>query len=122
MARSFKTAALAAAQAADDKKGEDIALLNIGRISPLADYMLIVTANSGPHLDALETEIDKALGNLRLRCLHHSRPRSEHWQALDYGGLLIHLMTEEARDFYGLDKLYHNAPPVAWQERKTQKV
>lgn len=125
MARSFKIAAVAAARAASEKKGEAVSLLNISRISPLADYMLIATALSGPHLRALETAVDNALETLHFHCLHHSRPRSERWVALDYGGLLIHLMTEQTRGFYGLDKLYHDAPRVSWPaatRKKPQKV
>lgn len=115
MARAFKNFALALARAAEDKKGEDISVLSVGKSSPVADYLLIVTANSRPHLEALEDAVEKAALALKARCLRRSRPASDQWRVLDYGGLLVHLMTAQSRDFYGLEKLYHDSPKVAWR-------
>jgi ribosome-associated protein len=117
MARAFKTVALRLARAASDKKGENIAVLHVGKTSPVTDYMLIVTANSRPHLESLEAEIDKAADALGLRCLRRSKPASDQWRVLDFGGLLVHLMTEESRGFYALEKLYHEAPRLKWEEK-----
>ncbi len=118
MARAFKGVAVAAARAADDKKGEDIALLHVSKTSPITDYLLIVTANSRPHLETLEHEVERAAADFNVACLHRARPRSDQWRVLDFGGLLVHVMTRETRDFYALDKLYFDSPKVAW-ERKT---
>ena len=61
MARAaFKTVAVAAARAADEKKGERIVLLHVAKTSPITDYLLIVTATSRPHLETLEHEIERA--------------------------------------------------------------
>ena len=116
MARAFKTLAFALARAADNKKGEDIAVLNVGKTSPVVDYLLIVTANSRPHLEAIESEIEKAAKENKSECLRRSRPASDQWRVLDYGGLLVHIMTSESRDFYGLEKLYHLSPRLKWSE------
>lgn len=115
MARAFRGLALSAARAAADKKGEEISLLHLSRISPLADYLLIVTALSRPHMAAIEDSIEDAAAGLRARCLHRSRPQSDRWQVLDYGGLLVHIMMAQTRDFYALDKLYGEAAAVRWQ-------
>ena len=117
MALAFRPVALAAARAASDKKGSEIALLHVGRRSPIADYLLIVTANSKSHLDALEDEVERAARTMSVACLHRSRPPGERWRVLDFGGLMVHLMTAETRSFYGLDKLYHDAPAVEWSNR-----
>ena|SRR5579883_2104709 len=117
MPKSFKTLALAAARAADDKQGQDIALFHVSKQSPITDYMLLVTANSRPHLETLESEIENALEAKGVRCLHRARPKSASWRVLDFGGLLIHLMTEESRTFYALDKLYHESPRVRWHAK-----
>ncbi len=109
----FKPLAVAAARAASEKKGEGIALFNVARTSPVTDYMLIVTALSRPHLESLEDEVKKAARLLGVSCLRRSR-RSERWRVLDFGGLLVHLMTAEARAFYALDKLYHGSPRMRW--------
>lgn len=117
MARSFKTLSLVAARAADDKKGEDIHLLHVAKRSPITDYMLLVTATSRPHLESLEFEIERALEEKGAACLHKAKPKSASWRVLDFGGLLVHLMTAESRSFYALDKLYHDSPRVRWQEK-----
>lgn len=116
MARTFKSLAVALARAADGKKGEDIAVLNVGKTSPVVDYLLIVTANSRPHLEALEAEMEKAAAESDTKALRRSRPASDQWRVLDYGGLLVHLMTAESRDFYGLEKLYHQSPRLKWSQ------
>ncbi|MBI3551324.1 MAG: ribosome silencing factor [Elusimicrobia bacterium] len=116
MARAFRTVALALARAASDKKGEAIAVLSVAKTSPVTDYMVIVTANSSPHLEALEHEIERAAGELKARCLRRSKPQSAQWRVLDYGGILVHLMTAASRDFYGLEKLYHGAPRLSWEK------
>lgn len=114
MARSFRPVALAAARAAEEKKGGEITLLHVTRTSPITDYLLIVTALSGTHLEALEDEVRKAAQGLHCPCLRRARPQSNRWRVLDFGGLLVHLMTAETREFYALDKLYHDAPKIKW--------
>lgn len=117
MALAFKAVAVAAARAADAKKGENVALLHVSRTSPITDYLLIVTASSRPHLESLEREIESAAAQFHVSCLHRARPESDQWRVLDFGGLLAHVMTEQTRDFYALDKLYYDAPRVHWEER-----
>lgn len=117
MPKSFKTLALAAAQAADDKKGEDVLVLHVAKHSPITDYMLLVTATSRPHLETLEMEIERALEAKGVACLHRAKPRSASWRVLDFGGLIVHLMTAESRAFYALDKLYHESPRLRWQAK-----
>lgn len=114
MALAFRGLALAAARAACDKKGEEISLLHVGRRSPIADYLLIVTANSKTHLAALEGEVEEAARRMSVACLRRARPTSDRWRVLDFGGLLVHIMTAQTRHFYALDKLYHGAPAVEW--------
>jgi len=117
MARAFKSVVLALARAADDKKGEEVSVLNVGKTSPVTDFLLIVTANSRPHLESLESGIEDEADALKLRCLRRSRPASDHWRVLDYCGILVHIMTEQSREFYGLEKLYHEAPRVDWKAK-----
>ncbi len=115
MAQAFKRISVAAARALWDKKGEDITLLNVSRTSPLADFFLIATALSHTHLQSLEEEVGKAAKEFHLHALHRAKPKSDQWRVIDYGGLIVHLMTSEARDFYALEKLHDQAPRVAWK-------
>ena len=115
MARTFRSLGLALARAAWDKKGDDIALLDVRRQSPISDYILIATVLSAPHLAALEDAVRKAAKELLFPCLHRARPESYRWRVLDFGGLLVHLMTEDSRSFYALEKLYDDAKRVRWE-------
>ena len=107
-----KEVALAAARALDDKKGIDIKLLAIADISTLADYFLICTGSSNTHVktlcDAAEAALD-ALGEPALRREGH---RSGTWVLLDFGCLVLHVLTEETRKFYDLERLWNDAAPV----------
>ena len=107
--------AVKAARAAADKKGEDILLLHIGPVSGLADYLLIVSVTSPAHIDAVEESIRLSLKAAGLYPLHRDGRRSELWRVADYGGVLIHLMHPKAREFYALEKVFHDARPVRWE-------
>jgi ribosome-associated protein len=116
MALTFRALGRALAQAASDKKAEEVILLDVRRQSPVTEYMLIATVTSPPHLEAVEDALRKAGRELRCPALRRARPASDRWRVLDFGGLLAHFMTEEARRFYNLEKLYHQARPVAWEQ------
>lgn len=111
----FKRLALAAANAADDKKGQEIALLHIRPVSELADYMIIVSVNSPPQMRAIESEIGGALKGEGIPPRRRDGRQSEHWRVMDFGGLIVHLMHPTARAFYALDKIFAGAKPVAWR-------
>ena len=95
-----------AARIADDKKAENIKVIDLCGLSSLSDYILIVSATSKPHLDAVEEEISKKLKELGYYKANRDGGESNLWRVSDYGGFLAHIMTPEARDFYALDKIF----------------
>ena len=121
MARDFRRLAAQAAECASDKKAEDIVLWHIKPISGLADYLLLATADSPAHLEAVEDHIERTFKDKGLRVVRRDGQRSQHWRVLDYGGLIVHLMHRDAREFYSLDKLYIDAKRVSW-EKKARKT
>jgi len=116
-AKPFKTFSVAAARTAADKKAEDVLLLDVSDASPLADFLLIVTALSRPHLEALEDDIEKTAAQFSILCLRKARPASDRWRVLDFGGLIVHLMDADARALYALEDLHSNARRVPWTPR-----
>lgn len=114
MALAFKLVAVAASRAIWDKKGEDVLLLHVAKTSPITDYLLLATALAPSHMESLEVEVRKVLKGYNIFCLHKARPASDNWRVMDFGGLLVHIMTAEARMFYSLEKLYPDAPRVKW--------
>ena len=95
-----------AARLADEKKAENIQVIDLGGLSSLCDYVLLATATSKPHLDAIEEEISKKLKEKGYYKLNRDGKESNRWRVSDYGGFLAHIMTQEARDFYALEKIF----------------
>ncbi|MDE2142348.1 MAG: ribosome silencing factor [Elusimicrobia bacterium] len=115
MARAFKSVAVAVARVADERKAEQIQVLDVRKTSNVVDYLVVVTALSRPHIEALEQKIVEALEESGLRVHHRSRPQTDAWRVLDFGGVMVHLMSAEARELYALDRLHDGAKEIAWQ-------
>ncbi len=105
-----------AARLLDTKKAERINVIKVDDISSLADYFLMATGISSTHVRALADELEerlKALGTAPARVEGY---RSNSWILLDYSVVVIHIFTQEARDFYDLDRLWADGEKVNWQE------
>ncbi len=111
----FRKLAKAAAVAADDKKAEDIIVLDVRKESDVTDYMVIVGAQSAAQLRALDGYIRDELKDLGAHALRREgRRNKQRWLAIDYGGLVVHILLTEARDFYRLEGLFEKAKSVKW--------
>ena len=110
--RTAKEVALAAAQALDAKKGIDLRLLEITDLSVLADYFLICTGTSGTHVKTLCDYAEYTLEQLGEQMLSREGHRGNSWELLDYGSIVVHVFTEEARKFYDLERLWADAELV----------
>lgn len=110
-----------AARLADSKKAENIKLIDLGGLSSLCDYILIVTATSKPHLEAVEEEISKKLKELGIYKTNRDGADSVQWRVSDYGGFLVHIMTQDAREFYALDKIFSFGKEVDYTLKKPAK-
>jgi ribosome-associated protein len=115
MPKAFKPLAIAAARSIYDRKAEKIVVLDVRKTSPLSDYMIIATALSRPHLEALEDKVSEDLEKLGLRVHRRNKPQTDLWRVLDYGGLIVHLMNDDARKLYALEKLHEGAKEVSWR-------
>lgn len=113
--RYFKKLAVKAARAADDKKAEAITLLHVRPVSGVADYVLIVSVDSRPQLEAVEDNVKKTLKDDGVLALHRDGRLSDRWRVLDYGGLLVHVMHPETRDFYRIESVFAGAKTVKWE-------
>lgn len=120
--RYFKKIAVAAARAADDKKGSDITLLHVRPITSVADYLLLVSITSPAHMKAVQSNIEMMLKSVGSYAHHRDGRNSDLWRVLDYGGLMVHVVHPRARDFYQLDRLFHSAKHVSWAEKTPAKT
>ena len=104
--------AIAVTKALDEKKGMDIRLLKIDKVSSLADYFLICTGTSNTHVKTLCDYAEYTLENLGETMLGREGHRGNAWELLDYGTIVIHVFTDEARKFYDLERLWADAEAV----------
>ena len=96
---------------ADDRKGEDIVQLKVTDLSFIADYFIIATGNSQPHMKAISETIGRDLRNKHnVRPIHVEGKSQSGWILMDYGMVVVHVLTEEAREMYDLENLWGDAP------------
>jgi ribosome-associated protein len=117
-----KKLALLCRELADNKKAENIAVLDVKELSSITDYFVIASGGSEPHLRAISEEIlDK------LRDEYDLRPRAVDgnlqaaWLVLDYFDVIVHIMRNDVREHYDLESLWGDAPRVRTR-RKTVKA
>jgi ribosome-associated protein len=103
-------AARTAASAADSKKGTDIVALQVTDLTSIADYFVLVTGGSSPHVNALFEAVDEALSHAGREPLHVEGRGEANWILMDYGDVVVHIFMEEVRGFYGLERLWGDAP------------
>ena len=98
--------------ALEAKKGEDIVLLDVQKLSSVTDYYLIVTGNNGPHLKALAVEVDNALESEGRRCYRRAGKEESKWIVVDYVDFVVHIFAQDSREYYGLEQLWNDAERV----------
>jgi len=109
---ALKEIAYAVTKALDEKKGMNIKLLKIDHVSSLADYFLICTGTSNTHVRTLCDYAEYTLEQLGEPMLGREGHRGNSWELLDYGTIVVHVFTEEAREFYALERLWADAENV----------
>ena len=113
---SAKEVALAVTKALDEKKGIDIKLLRIEKISSLADYFIICTGTVNTHVKTLCDYAEYTMEQLGVPLLGRVGHRGNSWELLDFGSVVVHVFTDEARKFYDLERLWADAEFVDLSE------
>jgi ribosome-associated protein len=93
-----------------DKKALDLKVLYLGAISDFTDYFVIASGSSERQVQAIADGVEERLRELGLRPLSAEGQSRGQWVLLDYGAFLVHVFTEERRAFYGLERLWSDAP------------
>ena len=109
---SAKEVAIEVTKALDSKKGMDIKLLRIEKVSSLADYFLICTGTSNTHVKTLCDYAEFTMDQLGEPMLGREGRRGNSWELLDYGSVVVHVFTAEAREFYSLERLWADAEEI----------
>ncbi|HLU52991.1 MAG TPA: ribosome silencing factor [Acidimicrobiia bacterium] len=105
-----------AADAIYDKKGLDVQLLDVGDLLAITDIFVIGTGTSNIHVRSLAEGVEEALAEKAGRKpLRREGVEQAEWILLDYGDVVIHLFQPEQREYYGLERLWLDAPRVTWE-------
>lgn len=107
--------AFLAARTGADFKARDIQILDMRRITPLYDYVVIMSGASRRQIHTLAEEIDAALRVAGDNRLHLEGYEASKWVVQDYGDLVVHVFDPETRTYYALEELWADAPRVAWE-------
>lgn len=95
-----------------DKKAEDVLLLDVRKVSTVADFMLICSGNSEPQLRAISEAIIDRMRADGVKSTRRTAPASSRWVVLDYGDVLVHVFHPELRQRYALEQLWGDAKRV----------
>lgn len=101
-----------AVKALDSKKGKEIRLIRIDKITTLAEYFVICTGTSNTQINALCDAVEKELTEKGEEPLHREGYRGGTWVLLDYGCVVVHIFNDEARKFYSLEHLWADGEEV----------
>ncbi len=112
-----RTRSRIAARAADDKKGEDVLILDVAPIMGIVECFVITSASNTrlvrSIVDEVERQVFEQTGE-KPRAVEGLRDAS--WVLLDYGDLVVHVFLEETREYYGLERLWADAATVPWAD------
>lgn len=112
------------ARIADDIKAENLIVLKVGELTVVADYFVICTGNSSPHLRALSDKIEVEIRKKhKLKPFNMSGSHESGWTVLDYGAVIVHIFSPETRAKYNLEGLWGDAPklePIKVLEKKSR--
>ncbi|GBD35910.1 Ribosomal silencing factor RsfS [bacterium HR36] len=107
--------ALLCARVADQNKASNILVLDMRRLTPLYDFMVLVTGQSRRQLHALVEEIDAAMRSVGDQRIGLEGYETGKWIIEDYGDVVVHIFDPPTREYYGLEHLWADAPQVPWQ-------
>ena len=116
MVRDSMDLARIAAQAADDKQGSDIVVLNVGDVLAITELFVVTSASNAPQVRTIANEISARIREqLGMSPLHSEGVGEQQWILLDYGDVVVHIFAEESRRFYEIERLYTDVPVVDWR-------
>lgn len=98
--------------ALEEKKAENIVILDVRGKSTITDYLIIATGTSEPHLRAMRIELEKELDAIGVSLVGHQLDTSSGWLIMDAFDFMVHLFTPQMRSYYDLESFWKDAKPL----------
>lgn len=105
-----KELALEAARFLDSKKATDLEVIQIGELTTIGDYFVIATADNTTLVKSLCENLDDYLGHKGIEPKRIEGRSTSQWILMDYRDVIVHIFYKETRDFYGIDRVWADAP------------
>jgi len=106
----------AAVEAAQEKQGADVILLDLEGLGAFTDYFVLCTGFSARQVEAICEEVEKRVEHAGTRLMHREGKTGSDWMLLDFGSLIVHVFTERARRYYDLERLWRAAQRIEFRE------
>ncbi len=99
-------------QALSDKKGEDIKVIEIGKLSSVADYFIIANGSNAPHVESLVDNVEEELVKENIHAERIEGVKSSGWILMDYNDVVVHVFSKEDRLFYDLERIWRDGKEI----------
>lgn len=110
--KDSKKMAQLACRALDEKKAEDISVIDISEVSVMADYFIIASGSNKNQMQALVDNVDEILFKAGYEMKHREGSNTSGWILLDYGDIIVHLFDQENRLFYDLERIWRDGKSI----------
>jgi ribosome-associated protein len=112
-----REAAVAAARAAASKQAHDVVVLDVRDLIVITDYFVIASGTSDRQVRTIADEIEREVKGRGLRPVRREGQREGRWVLLDFVDFVAHVFDDRDREYYGLERLWSDAPSIGWEER-----
>lgn len=114
--KNIKEMALLAINALEDKKAEDVKIIDISKVSVLADYFIIANGSNRSQIQALSDAVEEVLGKAGYPVKQMEGYNNANWVLLDFGDIIIHIFDRENRLFYDLERIWCDGRSMTAEE------
>lgn len=114
--KNIKEMALLAINALEDKKAEDVKIIDISKVSVLADYFIIANGSNRSQIQALSDAVEETLGKAGYPVKQMEGYNNANWVLLDFGDIIIHIFDRENRLFYDLERIWCDGRSMTAEE------
>ena len=103
-------------KALEDKKAEDIKIIDISKVSVIADYFIIAGGNNRSQVQALADNVDETCGRAGFSLRQMEGYESAKWILMDYSDVIVHIFSKEERLFYDLERIWSDGTFIDWKQ------